>query len=94
MDTRYIVVMLEAVAIFAISCFWRVVSFKHTHLVERVGLLTLIVMGEGIIGMSKAVTYIAKCSVHTSSETIGVVVAAVSLIVRCLCSSTNPLSHR
>ena len=43
----YVVVCVEALAVIAISCFWRVVSFKHTHLVERIGLLTLIIMGEG-----------------------------------------------
>jgi hypothetical protein len=47
-----------------------------------VGLLTLIVMGEGIIGMTKSVTYVARYSAYTTSATIGVVVAAVSLIVR------------
>lgn len=41
-------------------------------------------MGEGIIGMTKSVTYVAKYAVYTSSATVGVVVAAVSLIVRSL----------
>jgi low temperature requirement protein LtrA len=50
---RYVVVCVEAFAMIAISCVWRVVSFKHTHLVERIGLLTLIIMGEGIIGMAR-----------------------------------------
>jgi low temperature requirement protein LtrA len=77
---RYVIVIIEAIAVFGISSLWRVVSFKHTHLVERVGLLTLIVMGEGIIGMTKSVTYVAKYAVYTSGATIGVVVAAVSLI--------------
>ena len=49
----YVVVCVEALAVITISCCWRVVSFKHAHLVERIGLLTLIIMGEGIIGMSK-----------------------------------------
>lgn len=75
------VIIVEAIAVVAISSLWRVVSVKHTHLVGRVGLLTLIVMGEGIIGMTKAVTYVARYSAFTSSATIGVVVAAVSLIV-------------
>ncbi len=38
-------------------------------------------MGEGIIGMTKSVTYVARYSVYTSSATIGVVVAAVCMIV-------------
>ncbi|MFI5420433.1 MAG: low temperature requirement protein A [Nitrososphaerales archaeon] len=76
----YIVVCLEAGAVIAISCFWRVVSFKHTHLVERVGLLTLIIMGEGIIGMTKSVSQILQNSTSTSSNDIGVIIAAVLLI--------------
>lgn len=39
---------------------WKVVSFKQTHLVERMGLLTLIVIGEGIIVMLKAVNTVEK----------------------------------
>jgi hypothetical protein len=53
-----------------------------------VGILTLIVMGEGIIGMTKSVTYIARYSAYTTSATIGVVIAAVSLIV---CSTPGTL---
>jgi hypothetical protein len=63
-----------------ISCIWRIVSFKHTHLVERVGLLTLIIMGEGIIGMSKSVSKIIQNSDGTSSRDVGVIVSSVLLI--------------
>lgn len=76
----YVVVCVEAGAVIAISCFWRVVSFKRTHLVERVGLLTLIIMGEGIIGMTKSVSQILQNSSSTSSNDIGVIIAAVLLI--------------
>lgn len=41
----YVLVCVEALVVIIIACIWRVVSFKHTHLVERVGLLTLIIMG-------------------------------------------------
>jgi low temperature requirement protein LtrA len=78
----YIVVVCEAAAIIVISCVWRVVSFKRTHLVERIGLLTLIIMGEGIIGMTKSVSSILKFSASVTSGDIGVVAAAVLLIVR------------
>jgi hypothetical protein len=88
LNGRYAVVIVEAIAVVSISSLWRVVSFKHTHLVERVGILTLIVMGEGIIGMTKSVTYIARYSAYTTSAIIGVVVAAVSLIV---CSTPGTL---
>lgn len=38
-------------------------SFTDTHLVERMGLLTLIVLGEGVIGLLEAVTSIWTSSV-------------------------------
>lgn len=38
----YGIAVAEAAAVITISSIWRVVSFKRTHLVERVGLLTLI----------------------------------------------------
>ena len=41
----WVVLLLETVATVAISCIWRILSFKKTHLVERMGLLTLIVIG-------------------------------------------------
>jgi len=80
----YVVACVEAAAVIAISCFWRVVSFKHTHLVERVGLLTLIIMGEGIIGMTKSVSQILQNSTSTSGSDIGIIAASVLLIVSCL----------
>lgn len=38
----YGIAVAEAAAVITISSIWRVVSFKRTHLVERVGLLSLI----------------------------------------------------
>lgn len=75
------VIVIEAIAIIAISCVWRVVSFRHTHLVERVGLLTLIIMGEGIIGMTKSVATILQGSVAVTSQSIGQILSSVLLIV-------------
>lgn len=80
----YVVVVVEAAAVIAISSIWRVVSFKRTRLVERIGLLTLIMMGEGIIGMTKSVSLILQNSQITSGSDIGIIAAAVLLIVRYL----------
>lgn len=76
----YVVVGVEAFATIATSSKWRIIGFKHTHLVERVGLLTLIIMGEGIIGLTKAVTYIMKGSTYLSSSVIGQIICAVLII--------------
>jgi low temperature requirement protein LtrA len=72
---------VEALAIIAISCVWRVVSFKHTHLVERIGLLTLIIMGEGIIGLAESVSTILQNSTTVSRSAIGTIIGGVLLIV-------------
>lgn len=78
----YVVVCVEAAAVIAISCVWRVVSFKRTHLVERIGLLTLIIMGEGVLGMTKSVSRILQNSRNTTGSDVGVIMSSVLLIVR------------
>jgi low temperature requirement protein LtrA len=60
---------------------WRIVSFKYTHIVERLQLLTLIIIGEGIIGMIKSVACITKGQTKNNSTELGSVVAAVVLLV-------------
>lgn len=52
----YIVLLLEAFSTVAISCYWQQLSFKKSHLNERMGLLTLIVIGEGAIGVTKTIS--------------------------------------
>jgi low temperature requirement protein LtrA len=54
----WVVMVLEAIVVIGVSCKWRSLSFKATHLVERLGLLTLIVIGEGAIGVTKTVSKI------------------------------------
>lgn len=77
----YIIIGLEALLVIIVSSIWRVLSFKHTHLVERIGLLTLIVIGEGIIGLTKSTAYaVAGTDVMIWGE-VGLVAAAVLLIV-------------
>lgn len=76
----YGVICVEACAVILIAVIWRILSFKHTHLVERVGLLSLIIMGEGIIGLVKSTSYtIQGTSVSLWQEAL-IVAAAVLLI--------------
>ncbi|KAH6618710.1 bacterial low temperature requirement A protein-domain-containing protein [Boeremia exigua] len=51
----YGVMIAEAIVVITISCCWRMLSFKKTHLMERMSLLTIIVIGEGAIGVTKTV---------------------------------------
>jgi low temperature requirement protein LtrA len=51
----WIAMAVEVFATIGVSMVWRKLSFKRTHLPERLGLLTLIVVGEGAIGATKTV---------------------------------------
>lgn len=42
---RFLLSIAEGIATLLIAIFWRIISFKYTHLVERMGLLTLILIG-------------------------------------------------
>lgn len=72
--------VFEVVAVISTSSIWRNVSFKKTHLVERMGLLTLIILGEGIIVMLKAINTVVKGYGWTKTM-VGVVIAALLVIV-------------
>lgn len=52
----WVIMGLESFSTIAVAMIWRKLSFKKTHLVERLGLLTLIVIGEGAIGVTKTIT--------------------------------------
>ncbi|KAH7086218.1 bacterial low temperature requirement A protein-domain-containing protein [Paraphoma chrysanthemicola] len=54
------VLIAEAVVVITISCSWRMLSFKKTHLMERISLLTIIVIGEGAIGVSRSLGAIVR----------------------------------
>lgn len=80
----YIILGVEITAVIVVSSIWRVLSFRHTHLVERVGLLTLIVTGEGILGLLKSVAYDVMGRNVSIWQEAGTVVPAVILIVSLL----------
>lgn len=78
---RVIISIVEGLLIFLIAMIWRIISFKYTHLTERLQLLTLIIIGEGIIGMVKSVACITKGQTSNNMSEIGTVIAAVLLLV-------------
>ena len=51
---------LELFTVMGVSVYWRSLSFKRTHLAERLGLLTLIILGEGVIVLTKSVNYVVS----------------------------------
>lgn len=56
----YIIAVIETALNVAFSLVWNVLSFKGTHLVNRMSLLTLVIIGEGIIVVCTNVTTIVK----------------------------------
>lgn len=90
----YGIIAGETIAIIVIACIWRILSFKHTHLVERVGLLTLIILGEGIIGIVKSTSYMVQgTNVSLVTET-GIVASAVLIIVSLAVPCLSPILTR
>lgn len=75
----YIAAVFESLVLLSISSFWRFLSFKGTPLVERLGLLTLIILGEGVIGMTKAINKIAQGFGWTSSS-IGQIISVILIL--------------
>lgn len=76
-----IVMILEGLSTIVISSFWRMLSFKATHLVERMGLLTLIVIGEGAIGVTKTVSKLMGKSDNLEPVAIGQVISIILILL-------------
>ncbi|KAF2640764.1 hypothetical protein P280DRAFT_490167 [Massarina eburnea CBS 473.64] len=76
----YIIAICETILTVTVSCIWRVISFKGTHMVQRMSLITLIILGEGIIVISKAISKIVKNEFLWTSAVIGQIIAAILII--------------
>ena len=74
----YIILAIEFALIIGLSTIWRQLSFKKTHLMERMGLLTLMVIGEGAIGVTKT---IAKVMGKTGGLTVEGCTLAICIIL-------------
>ncbi|MCJ1473698.1 hypothetical protein MMC13_002349 [Lambiella insularis] len=75
----YITLGVEAIFILLVSGQVRFMSFRHTPMVERLGLLTLIILGEGVIGLTQAVDKVSH-TLQFSPDIIGQIIAAVGII--------------
>jgi hypothetical protein len=76
----YVVSGVEVVFTLGVSMVSKGLSFKHTHLVERLGLLTLIIIGEGIIGMALAIAKVLDVTIYIG-EFGGLLISGVLIIV-------------
>lgn len=76
----YVMAGVELFLTFAIANKWPVLSFEGTHLMKRMGLLTIIILGDGIIVVAQNVVTMVKSPDAWNSETIGIVTAATTTI--------------
>jgi low temperature requirement protein LtrA len=76
----YIIALCETVLTVGVSCFFRVISFKGTHMVQRMSLLTLIILGEGIIVICKSISKIVKNDYLWTASVVGQIIAATLII--------------
>lgn len=76
----YIISIAETLLTTAVSCRWRVISFKGTHLIERMSLLTLIILGEGIMVVCRAISKIVRNYYIFTASVVGQIIAAVLII--------------
>ena len=83
----YVVSTVEALLVFGISSYFRTISFQETNLVERVGLLTLIILGEGIIGVIRAVGVVLFQTDFITPKMFALSFAALMVLVSLVYSS-------
>ncbi|KAH8912512.1 hypothetical protein BR93DRAFT_933503 [Coniochaeta sp. PMI_546] len=73
----YVVSVLEVLATVGLSLQWKVLSFKGTHLINRMAMLTFIMIGEGVIVVATGVGKIVVNADSWTPATIGNVVAGI-----------------
>jgi hypothetical protein len=72
----------------------RPVSFKKTHIVERMGLLTLIVIGEGAIGVTKTISrMMGKYGLDTEGSALVFCIILVLVFIWMLYFDNHPHGH-
>ena len=55
----YVVAIFEIIFNIVISSNWKSVTFKATHLVQRLSLLTLIILGEGVMTLIERIATVS-----------------------------------
>jgi low temperature requirement protein LtrA len=80
LDGWYVVMGLEAAAVLLVSGKTSFLNFRRTNIVERLGLLTLIILGEGIMGLAEQVSKINNGDGVFSGDIIGQIICAVAIV--------------
>lgn len=75
----YVIIGLEACVILLISAKYKFLSFRRTCIVERLGLLTLIILGEGVIGLCGSIQRVGSDQ-QFGPDIIGMIICGVVII--------------
>ncbi|KAK2589928.1 hypothetical protein QQS21_012391 [Conoideocrella luteorostrata] len=78
--TWYILSGAEGVVTLVISYVWPVMGFSKTHLIKRLTLLTVMMLGDGLINIAKEVVTIVKTPDAWDARTIGLITAGVATV--------------
>ncbi|PHH90042.1 hypothetical protein CDD83_4668 [Cordyceps sp. RAO-2017] len=70
----------EAILSLLLSNLSPVLSLTHTHLMKRIALLTVMILGDGVVQVAKEVVIIVKKPSAWDSATIGLITAAAATI--------------
>ncbi|KAB5536050.1 hypothetical protein GE09DRAFT_971537 [Coniochaeta sp. 2T2.1] len=73
----YVVSVVEIIVTVGLSLRWKVLSFKGTHLINRMAMLTFIMIGEGVIVVATGVGKIVLNADSWTPSTIGNVVSGI-----------------
>ncbi|PMD60148.1 uncharacterized protein K444DRAFT_589316 [Hyaloscypha bicolor E] len=76
----YVIAIFEIATNIMVSSNWKAVTFKGTHLVQRMSLLTLIILGEGVMTTVQKITTIVYNEHAWDGPTIGTIIAAISIV--------------
>ena len=75
----YVCIGVESALILLVSGRYRFLSFRRTCIYERLGLLTLIILGEGIIGLCSSIQKI-QSDLHFEADIVGMVISGIVII--------------
>jgi hypothetical protein len=70
----------EALAVIGVAIHWPLVGFRYTHLIKRVGTLTLIILGEGASSVTQTVNKIVGQS-GWNCDDFGQTITVIIIIV-------------
>lgn len=75
----YVTIGIESGVICLVAGNWKFLSFRRTNIVERIGLLTLIILGEGIIGLCGSIQKVGNDQ-KWGADIVGLIICGIIII--------------